>query len=194
LAYASAFPTQSLRGLGATSADARKLLLAQAKRDFVAACDELVSGTIRVCASLKANASFFAKKRTAEVCDRIVDNVKMGVDRLQQKNETGEPYFIRHPEKAESLLLLIQKNADEDIKEYKQLLIDTGFVDLFGDYGWASIRQVIKQFVEKAMRVLQVVIEATVEGAIKAPIAAAAIGLTAVVGVVGIVLWFSSRR
>jgi hypothetical protein len=118
----------------------------------------------------------------------------MGVDRLQQKNETGEPYFIRHPEKAESLLLLIQKNADEDIKEYKQLLIDTGFVDLFGDYGWASIRQVIKQFVEKAMRVLQVVIEATVEGAIKAPIAAAAIGLTAVVGVVGIVLWFSSRR
>lgn len=201
LSYFSPQPsTQSLRGLGAASgADtAKQMLIAQAKRDFVAACDELVSGTKKACDKIRSNASFFARARTREVCDNIEANVKSGCDRLREVGTKGpkgqvlavaQPFFLRFPEDAQRLLATIQKNADDEIQSHKQLMIETGHATLFGDFGFDSLKEFIRQVVDKLLEILQFLIITMLEGAVKFPVAAAAIAAA-----LGFVVWFKFLR
>lgn len=194
------YPTQSLRGLGAASgADTTKqMLIAQAKRDFVAACDELVSGTKKACLKIRENASFFAKSRTKEVCDRIEAIVQGDTDRLREVGTKGpngqvlavaQPFFMRFPEKAQALLATIQKNADDLIQDHKQLMIETGHATLSGDFGFDSLKEFIRQVVDKLLEILQFLIITMLEGATKFPVAAAAIAAA-----LGFVVWFKFLR
>jgi hypothetical protein len=207
------YPTQSLRGLGAASgADtAKQMLIAQAKKDFIAACDELVSGTKKACDKLRANStgvgllkfglnplSFLEGGRTKEVCDNIEANVKDNCDKLLAVSTKGpngqvlavaQPFFMRFPEKAQALLATIQKNADDLIQDHKQLMTETGFATLFGAFGFDSLKDFIKQVIDKLLEILQFLIMALLEGATKFPVAAAAIAAT-----LGFVVWFKFLR
>ena len=207
------YPTQSLRGLGAASgADtAKQMLIAQAKKDFIAACDELVSGTKKACDKLRANTagfgflksglnplSFLEGGRTKEVCNNIEANVKSGCDRLREVGTKGpkgqvlavpQPYFLRFPEDAQRLLATIQKNADDEIQSHKQLMTETGFATLAGDFGFDSLKEFIRQVIDKLLEILQFLIMALLEGAVKFPVAAAAIAAA-----LGFVVWFKFLR
>jgi len=183
---------RGLHGLGApaTQSDqAKQALLAKAKRDFVAACDELLAGTITACNRIKANATFFGGSRTKEVCALVEGNVESGITALKKTDAAGVPLFVRKPEKAQELLALIQTNASTEIEEHKQLMIETGHASLFGEFGFDSLKQFIKQVVDKLFEILQFLILTLLEGAVKAPV----VGI-AVAAAVAAFVWYKFLR
>lgn len=184
-----AYPTQPLRGLGATVDPLQQALIQKAKSDFIAACEELTAGTKKACDKIRSNATLLGGARTREVCSRIEANVKQGCDRLRQVDNKGEPFFLRHPDKARDLLALIQKNADDDIQEHKQLMIDTGHTRLFGDFGFDSLKEFIKQVIDKLFEILQFIIVALLRSATKFPVTAVALAAAAAA-----VVWFKFLR
>lgn len=191
MTYLTSYPTQPLRGLGDTTAanQAKELLIAKAKQDFVAACDELVAGTRAACNRIMDNATITSRSRTEEVCDRIKGNVEQGVAGLKRLNANGVPLFVRKPEKAQELLALIQKNADDEIEEHKRLMIETGFTRIGGDFGFESLKEFIKQTVDKLLQIIQFIIVTLLEGAVKAPVAGIAIAAVAAA-----VVWYKFLR
>jgi len=185
------YPTQALRGLGATAVadQAKELLLAKAKQDFVAACDELVTGTRAACNRIMDNATILSASRTEEVCQQIKGNVEQGVAGLKRLDAKGVPFFVRKPEKAQELLATIQKNADDAIEDHKRLMIETGFTRIGGDFGFESLKEFIKQAVDKLLQIIQFIILTLLEGAVKAPVAGIAIAAA-----VAALVWYKFLR
>lgn len=133
-------------------------LLDQAKRNFIAAADDLVSATRTACQRIRENANIMGYSRVEEVCSRIEGNVKQGVDRLKAVDAQGVPLFVRNPQAAKDILALIQENADSELQDIKQLMTETGYVNLFGEWGFDSLKNLITQAVAKLAEIIQTLI------------------------------------
>ena len=195
MSYTSTFPTDPLRGLpmrplhglGAVSAAQKAALLEQARQNFTTAADDLIRGVKQGCERVRSNATLFARAvGTNEVLDRIEQITRDNVEKLKRPDAQGVPLFLRKPESARSLLTIIQNNANELLQDHKELLVQTGFATLWGDWGFESLKEFINQAVAKLFEIISLIVTllagAIAEAAMKFPVAALAIAAVGGIG------------
>lgn len=194
------FPTQPLRGLGAisaTSVQERAAFLQQASNDFLAAAQRLVSDVKASAAKVRKNASIIDLGRTKEVCDRVEANVEMGIANLVRTDERGEPLFMRKPQDAVRLLQQVKSDAEQMLDDHLRLMISTGMVALFGDFGLEALKALIVQAITGLIGIVDAIITTSAEGigqgliasATRYPVATAAVGAA-----VAALIWYKFIR
>lgn len=185
-----------VHGLGAMPAAQKEALLVQARQNFTAAADDLVRGVKQGCDRVRANATLFARATgTNEVLDRIEQITRDNVERLKRPDAQGVPQFLRKPDVARNLLAVIQNNANELLQDHKDLLVQTGFATLWGEWGFETLKEFISQAVSKLFEIISLIVTllagAIADAAIKFPVAAVAI---AAVGGIGLFAYLKFMR
>lgn len=185
-----------VHGLGAVSAAQKEALLAQARQNFTAAADDLIRGVKQGCDRVRGNATMFARAiGTNEVLDRIEQITRDNVEKLKRPDAQGVPQFLRKPDVARNLLTVIQNNANELLQDHKELLVQTGFATLWGEWGFESLKEFISQAVSKLFEIISLIVTllagAIADAAIKFPVAAVAI---AAVGGIGLFAYLKFMR